>query len=107
MRRLTVIVLSVAFLAVPLARAAEAKRDPNCYIDLNAVLNPSPRSGVYVMLGATGVGAGIAISGGRKKKGRLVAGLILAGAGAAGAIYFAREYTRYKNAETCGLDLGR
>ena len=106
-RNATVAFLTVAlmFTGIPGVVPLHARRDPNCYVDLNAVFEgPQARSAFYVTLGTTGVGVGITLWGVKtKKKGKIIGGLILGAASAAGAVYFHREYMRYKNAETCGL----
>jgi hypothetical protein len=92
--------------SVPGVVSLEAKRDPTCYVDLDGVLGgPQARQGFYLTLGSAGVGVGITLWGAKtKRKGGIIAGLLLAGASAAGAVYFHREYQRYKNAERCGLN---
>jgi hypothetical protein len=67
---------------------------------------PEARYGFYLSLGTTGIGVGFTLWGAKtKRKGRIIGGLILAGASAAGAAYFYREYRRSRYAERCGLNL--
>jgi hypothetical protein len=108
-RKLTVVFLTAVLLitGIPGASSLHAEKyDPNCYVDLYALTGlPEARSNFYVSVGMTGVGFGITLwGGGTKKKGALVGGLILAAAGTASAVYWGRQYARYKRAERCGLN---
>lgn len=108
LRRTTAAALFVStlmFAVAPGVVPLEAKRDFTCYVDLDRVLDgPQARQGFYLTLGSAGVGVGITLWGAKtKRKGGIIGGLLLAGAGVAGAVYFHREYQRSKNAERCGL----
>lgn len=84
-----------------------AARDPTCYADLDALFDGGQaRSAFYVTVGTTAVGVGVTLWGAKTKSpGKIVGGLLLAAASAAGAVYFQRQDARYRNAETCGLPI--
>lgn len=105
MKRATVIFILALVLVCSVAPVAEAKRDPNCYVDLYAWSRRNEaRRGFYVGLIGTGVGVGFAVSGFKSNNTQSkVLGVALGSAGAALAVYNARQLRRYRDLETCGI----